>query len=73
MNRGWSFLADDGVRLMPMGFQDWRQSHEEFCETLERVGLRYTIISSSMRSIEERVSLVWSEWHGARYQDDTDV
>lgn len=56
-----------------MGFQDWRQSHEEFCETLERVGLRYTIISSSMRSIEERVSLVWSEWHGARYQDDTDV
>ncbi|KAG6040813.1 hypothetical protein E4U41_006984 [Claviceps citrina] len=61
---GW--LADDGVRLMPLDGDDWQACHRRFCAWLAALGLEYRVVPSTMPDLGERVRFVWHEWEGSR-------
>ncbi|KAG6008458.1 hypothetical protein E4U21_004480 [Claviceps maximensis] len=56
------WLVDDGVRLMPADWQDWRDYHRRFCSFLEALGLEYQVVPSTMPQLGLRVRYVWDEW-----------
>jgi len=59
---GTPWLADDGVRLMPQGEEDWLQLFQEFCALLDELGLRYTVVPRTMLPLSERAEFVRQSW-----------
>jgi nicotinamide riboside kinase len=57
---GTPWLYDDGTRLMPVDRNEWSQLHLTFCEFLERLDIKYTIVSKDVLDIKERVNVVVS-------------
>ncbi|GAB0137628.1 epichloenin A synthetase [Epichloe bromicola] len=58
-----AWLVDDGVRLMPTDWEDWKDYHELFCSRLHDLGLDFRVIPSTMLNLQERVEYVWEEWN----------
>lgn len=56
------WLIDDGVRLMPVHLQEWREMHQVFCQLLESHGIPYSVLPSSLLSLPARVDLVLEWW-----------
>ncbi|KAJ4864835.1 AAA domain-containing protein [Trichoderma breve] len=59
------WLVSDGVRLMPRDVEDWKEYDNEFCRMLESAEIPYQMIPRSVKSLEDRVSFVWSRWKNA--------
>lgn len=57
-----NWLFDDGVRLMPAHFQEWRELHRVFCQLLERHKIPYKVLLSTLISLSARVDLVLELW-----------
>lgn len=52
------WLVDDGTRLVPESGDEWTRTHELFCELLNKHGVPYEVLPSSLRSLEDRVEFV---------------
>ncbi|KAI0407925.1 AAA domain-containing protein [Xylaria palmicola] len=63
---GVDWLADDGVRLMPLDAAEWLQLHAEFCALLADVGLEHYVLPSRMGNKDERVQFVLASWEEKR-------
>ncbi|KAI1426251.1 AAA domain-containing protein [Xylaria sp. FL1777] len=59
---GVDWLADDGVRLIPLDSEEWEQLDTEFCLTLADAGLQHHTLPSQMRNTDERVQFVLTRW-----------
>ena len=61
---GTSWLSDDGVRLMPTNKEEWMTFHQTFCTFLEESAIKYTVLSNSVLSLDDRVGFVVHYWEG---------
>ena len=57
-NPGW--LSDDGVRLMPTGWEEWMSLHGAFCRALEEQGICYEILRGKLSVAQRRAQVVKS-------------
>ena len=56
------WLVDDGVRLLPSNRAAWMEVHELFCKTLDDLNLKYILLPSILRNVNERVEFVLKRW-----------
>ncbi|KAI0436060.1 AAA domain-containing protein [Xylaria telfairii] len=63
---GVDWLADDGVRLMPLDSTEWMQTHSEFCDTLANIGLEYHVLPSKIGCRDERAKFILARWERKR-------
>ncbi|ERF75696.1 hypothetical protein EPUS_01526 [Endocarpon pusillum Z07020] len=57
-----SWLKDDGVRLMPLDWEEWSEIHRSFCAHLEDASIEFYVLSADKAAISDRVSFVTEQW-----------
>ncbi|VBB82157.1 Putative protein of unknown function [Podospora comata] len=57
-----SWLADDGVRLIPEDVDDWIAMHRVFCEFLQDQEMNFQVLPAWVGDHEERVEFVLQCW-----------
>lgn len=53
-----TWLFDDGTRLMPLDWSEWRKTHDTFRNLLDEYQIGYVVLPASILSIEDRVEFV---------------
>lgn len=57
-----SWLKDDGVRLMPLDWEEWSEIHRSFCAHLEDARIEFYVLCADKAAISDRVSFVTEQW-----------
>ncbi len=57
-----AWLKDDGVRLMPLDWEEWLEIHQSFCAHLEDANIEFCVLSAEIASISDRVAFVVDQW-----------
>ena len=55
------WLRDDGTRLMPEDWKEWKTTHEQFCRLLEENDIVYKMLSSRIMDVSKRTEFVLRE------------
>ncbi|KAK0614907.1 AAA domain-containing protein [Bombardia bombarda] len=55
-------LTDDGVRLTPSEYEDWRAFHVLSCGLLDRLGLDYVVLPCEITQLSDQVDFILSRW-----------
>lgn len=55
------WLLDDGVRLLPENWQEWRTTHECFCRFLQQNNIAHAVLPSTTRDLATRVEFVMQQ------------
>lgn len=57
-----TWLKDDGVRLMPLDWEEWLETHQSFCAHLEDANIEFCVLSAEKASTSDRVAFVADQW-----------
>ena len=55
-NPGW--LRDDGVRLIPTSWEEWKNLHRVFCRSLEEQGIPYEVLNRTLSVADRRAQVI---------------
>lgn len=61
-----AWLADDGVRLMPVDGAEWRATHRAFLALLADLALPFVVLPCAVAALDARVAFVLERWEALR-------